>query len=222
MARVTTPVPAAVSRTSCGLAAAIAAGEVARIGFEDQRDQAAVVHLGDRSGERACPSPPCGASVVTVRTACAIDSSRTRAAAIARSSPARRCNAAGRWIYHQNISIFAVHRTSAGAQPMRRKADAREGLRRHPRHLCVRRRPLAPRLSPQHVLHVADEGGEPQGVQGRTRRNISTSAFRSSRPSSARRSSSANTTGCWSSAATSISPPSSAPPTAIRSSISPR
>ena len=46
--------------------------------------------------------------------------------------------------------------------------------------------------------------------------------FRSSRPSSARRSSSASTTGCWNSAATSISPPSSAPPTAIRSSISPR
>ena len=35
-----------------------------------------------------------------------------------------------------------------------------------PRHLCVRRRALAPGLRHQHVLHVADEGGEPQGLQG--------------------------------------------------------
>ena len=47
-----------------------------------------------------------------------------------------------------------------------RQAKQRERLRRHPRHLRVRRRPLAPGLSAQHVLHVADEGGEPQGLQG--------------------------------------------------------
>ena len=44
----------------------------------------------------------------------------------------------------------------------------------------------------------------------------------SSRRSRPRPSSSATTTACWSSAATSISPPSSARPTAIRSGISPR
>jgi hypothetical protein len=41
-------------------------------------------------------------------------------------------------------------------------------------------------------------------------------------PQLSRRSSSASTTGCSNWAATSISPPSSEPPTAIRSSISPR
>ena len=35
-----------------------------------------------------------------------------------------------------------------------------------PGHLRVRRRPVARGLSPQHVLHVVDEGGEPQGFQG--------------------------------------------------------
>ncbi len=40
-------------------------------------------------------------------------------------------------------------------------------VRRHSRNLRVRRRALARGLRHQHVLHVADEGREPQGLQGR-------------------------------------------------------
>ncbi len=36
----------------------------------------------------------------------------------------------------------------------------------HPGHEGVRRHAVAPRLPPEHVLHVADEGGEPRRVQG--------------------------------------------------------
>src|SRR5580700_11085343 len=39
-------------------------------------------------------------------------------------------------------------------------------LRRHPRHLRVRPGPLASGIWHQYVLHVADEGREPQGLQG--------------------------------------------------------
>ena len=69
------------------------------------------------------------------------------------------------------------------------------------------------RATAQHVLHVADEGREPQGLQGE-RGGISRRSSADA-GADARRSSSANTTGCSSSAATSISPPSSARPTAF-------
>ena len=39
-------------------------------------------------------------------------------------------------------------------------------LRRYPGHVCVRRRTVPPGLRHQYVLHVADEGREPQGLQG--------------------------------------------------------
>ncbi len=109
-------------------------------------------------------------------------------------------------------------RTLQGETPMATRSQQR--LRRHPRHLRVRRRALAPGLRHQHVLHVADEGREPQGLQGE--RGRVPQAVPADAGADARRSSSATTTACWSSAATSISPPSSARPTAIRSGISPR
>ena len=97
----------------------------------------------------------------------------------------------------------------------------RERIRRHSRHVRVQCRALAPGLRHQHVLHVADEGREPQGLQGERSRGTS-KQFPLHARADATRSSSATTTACSSSAATSISPPSSARPTGTRSAISPR
>src|SRR6266478_6369569 len=41
-----------------------------------------------------------------------------------------------------------------------------QALRRHPRNHGLRHRPGAPGLSPEHVLHVADEAREPRALQG--------------------------------------------------------
>src|SRR3954453_17066948 len=81
-----------------------------------------------------------------------------------------------RWIYPMrqsqisNLSAFWWSSGTSVAAEKRngaRQTKERKRLRRHSRHLCVRRRPFAAGLPPQHVLHVADEGGEPQGLQGR-------------------------------------------------------
>ena len=50
-ARVTTPVPAAVSSTAPRLGFRDPPGEIERIGFEDERDHQALVHFGNRSRE---------------------------------------------------------------------------------------------------------------------------------------------------------------------------
>src|SRR5579883_825801 len=53
-------------------------------------------------------------------------------------------------------------------KPNGRDADGSRtaGLRRYSGHFRVRRRAVPPRLRHQHVLHVADERGEPQSLQG--------------------------------------------------------
>src|SRR5687768_14910764 len=59
----------------------------------------------------------------------------------------------------RHISLLADARTLAGTEMPpdgARKTQSPEGLRRHPGHLRVRRRPLPRGLSSQHVLHVAD------------------------------------------------------------------
>ena len=90
---------------------------------------------------------------------------RRRAVMLQNGVSARRCNAFMCWIY---LDISASWGSASVEQrewhPQNKKP---EGLRRHSGHIRVRRRPLARGLSSQHVLHVVDEGGEPQGVQGR-------------------------------------------------------
>ena len=73
----------------------------------------------------------------------------------------------GRRVWKRRIR--PLHRSVAdapqGDAPMA-KAKPQERIRGHPRHVRVQRRALAPGLRHQHVLHVADEGREPQGLQG--------------------------------------------------------
>src|SRR5208282_3029715 len=53
-------------------------------------------------------------------------------------------------------------------KPNGRDADGprTQRLRRYPGNVCLRSGALAPGLRHQHVLHVADEGRQPQGLQG--------------------------------------------------------
>ena len=54
----------------------------------------------------------------------------------------------------------------ASTGPRGARSCTRQALCRHSRHDDLRRRAGAAGLSPQPVLHVADEGGEPRALQG--------------------------------------------------------
>ena len=111
----------------------------------------------------------------------------------------------------------AWHRCSRGERRRSRRANRRtiplvHDVRRHPRHVRVRRPPQSRGVLAQHVLHVAERRGEPRGVP--RRRGRATSTASRSRPSNARRCSSANGCACSSWAATSTTRSSSLPATA--------
>ena len=128
-------------------------------------------------------------------TALAVTTGTTRARGVGRGSPPRagrmpfsatcaRCSAGSRALRRRRRRTRRFEaEPRAGAHPPGAAARAQppfkitehedvidQALRGHPGNHDLRHRPGAPRLSPEHVLHVADEGAEPRALQGQPAR----------------------------------------------------